>query len=99
MMIISRSSQKCRSFNSNTIFYVTMRIILFTVYTQFLFFFAHVHVLDMVYLTAMSGVGSSLALATFKTSQILLVGVLGGFSRGFSHFHPATDWPASYELK
>ena len=26
-----------------------MRIILFTVYTQFLFFFAHVHVLDMVY--------------------------------------------------
>ena len=40
------------------------------------------------HLTAMSGVGSSLALATFETSQVLLAGVPGGFSRGspvFAH--------------
>ena len=33
-------------------------------------------------LTAVSGVGSSPALATCETSQVLLAGVPGGFSRG-----------------
>ena len=39
-------------------------------------------------LTAVSGAGSSPALATFETSQVLLAGVSGGFSRGppvFAH--------------
>ena len=39
-------------------------------------------------LTAVSGVGSSPALATCETSQVLLAGVPGGFSRGppvFAH--------------
>ena len=39
-------------------------------------------------LTAVSGVGSSPALATCETSQVLLAGVSGGFSRGspvFAH--------------
>ena len=35
------------------------------------------------HLTAVSGVGSSHALATCETSQVLLAGVPGGFSRGF----------------
>ena len=46
----------------------------------------------------MSGVGSSPAPATCVTSQVLLVGVSGGFSQG-SVFAPPTDWPVSYELK
>ena len=40
------------------------------------------------HLTAVSGVGSSPAVATCETSQVLLVGVPGGFSRGspvFAH--------------
>ena len=40
------------------------------------------------HLTAVSGVGSSPALATCETSQVLLVGVQGGFSWGspvFAH--------------
>ena len=43
---------------------------------------------NLFYLTAVSGVGSSLALATCETSQVLLAGVPGGFSRGslvFAH--------------
>ena len=34
-----------------------------------------------------------------ETSQFLLVGVPGGFSRGSPVFAPPTDWPISYELK
>ena len=34
------------------------------------------------HLTAVSGVGSSPALATCETSQVLLAGVSGGFARG-----------------
>ena len=34
------------------------------------------------HLTAVSGVGSSPDLATCETSQVLLAGVPGGFSRG-----------------
>ena len=34
------------------------------------------------HLTAVSGVGSSPALATYETSRALLAGVPGGFSRG-----------------
>ena len=48
--------------------------------------------------TAVSGVGSSPALATCETSQVLLAGVSGGFSRGSPVFAPPTDWPVSYEL-
>ena len=51
------------------------------------------------HLTAVSGVGSSPALATCETSQVLLAGVSGGFSRGSPVFAPPTDWPVSYELK
>ena len=47
----------------------------------------------------MSGVGSSPALATCETSQVLIAGVPGGFSRGSPVFAPPTDWPVSYELK
>ena len=50
------------------------------------------------HLTAVSGGGSSLSMATCKTSQVLLAGVPGGFSRG-APFRPSTDWPVSYELK
>ena len=50
-------------------------------------------------LTAVSGVGSSPALAKCQTSQDLLAGVSGGFSRGSPVFAPSTDWPVSYELK
>ena len=50
------------------------------------------------HLTAVSGVGSSPALATCETSQVLLAGVSGGFSRGSPVFAPPTDWPVSYEL-
>ena len=51
------------------------------------------------HLTAVSGVGSSPALATCETSQVPLAGVSGGFSRGSPVFAPPTDWPVSYELK
>ena len=40
------------------------------------------------HLTAVSGVGSSPALATCETSQVLLAGVSCGFSRGSSVFRP-----------
>ena len=55
--------------------------------------------LTLDYLTAVSGVGSSPALATCETSQVLLAGVQGVFSRGSPVFTPHTDWPVSYELK
>ena len=42
---------------------------------------------------------SPLCLATCETSQVLLAGVSGGFSRGSPVFAPPTDWPVSYELK
>ena len=48
---------------------------------------------------AVSGVGSSPALATCETSQVLLAGVSGGFSRGSPVFAPPTDWLVSCELK
>ena len=51
------------------------------------------------HLTAVSGVGSSPALATCETSQVMLAGVLGGFSRGSPVFASPTVWPVSYELK
>ena len=51
------------------------------------------------HLTAVAGVASSPALATCETSQVLLAGVPGGFSRGSLVFAPPTDWPVSYELK
>ena len=44
--------------------------------------------LSLSHLTAVSGVGLSPALATYETSQVLLAGVPGGFSRGspvFAH--------------
>ena len=53
----------------------------------------------IIYLTAVSGVGSRPALATCETSQVLFAGVPGGFSRGSAVFTPPTDWPVSYELK
>ena len=43
--------------------------------------------------------GSSPTLATFETSQVLLAGASGVFSRGSPVFAPPTDWPVSYELK
>ena len=51
------------------------------------------------HLTAVSGMGSSPAVPTCETSQVLLAGVPAVFSRGFSRFRPPTDWPVSYELK
>ena len=48
---------------------------------------------------SISGVGSSPALALCETSQVLLAGVSGGFSRVSPIFAPHTDWPVSYELK
>ena len=42
--------------------------------------------------------GSSSALATCETSQVLLAGVPGGFSRGSPVFAPPSDWSFSYEL-
>ena len=47
--------------------------------------------LSLDHLTAVSGVGSSPALATCKTSQVLLAGVPGGFSRGSPVSAPPTD--------
>ena len=49
--------------------------------------------------TAVTGVGSSPALATCETSQSLVAGVSCGFSRGSPVFAPPTDWPVTYELK
>ena len=49
--------------------------------------------------TAVSGVGSSPALAACEASQVLLAGVSGDFSRGSPVFVPPTGWPVSYELK
>ena len=37
--------------------------------------------------------------APLETSQVLLAGVPGGFSRDSPVFAPPTDWPVSYELK
>ena len=51
------------------------------------------------HLTAASGVGSIPTRGTCETSQVLLVGVSGGFSWGSPIFTPPTDWPISYELK
>ena len=42
----------------------------------------------------MSGVGSSPALATCETSQVLLAGVSGGFP-GVLPFRPPIDWLVS----
>ena len=44
-------------------------------------------------------VGTHLLAATCETSQVLLAGVSGGFSRRSPVFAPPTDWPVSYELK
>ena len=45
-------------------------------------------------LTAVTGVGSSPALATCETSQVLLAGVSGGFP-GVLPFRPPIDWLVS----
>ena len=50
-------------------------------------------------ISAVSGVGSSPALATCETSQVLLADVPGGFSRVSPVFAPPTYWPVLYELK
>ena len=47
-----------------------------------------------VSITAVSGVGSSPALATCETSQVLLAGVSGGFP-GVLPFRPPIDWLVS----
>ena len=59
----------------------------------------HYSTLPFDHLTAVTGVGLSPALATCETSQTLLAGVSGGFSRGSPVFAPPTDRPVSYELK
>ena len=46
------------------------------------------------HLTAVSGVGSSHALATCETRQVLLAGVSRGFP-GYSRFAPPMDWLVS----
>ena len=46
------------------------------------------------HLTAVSGVGSSPALATCETRQVLLAGVSGGFP-GVLPFRPPIDWLVS----
>ena len=48
----------------------------------------------VAHLTAVSGVGSSPALATCETSQVLLAGVSGGFPRVLP-FRPPIDWLVS----
>ena len=50
--------------------------------------------LSFDHLTAVSGVGSSPALATCETSQVLLAGVSGGFP-GVLPFRPPIDWLVS----
>ena len=59
----------------------------FTLYTTF-------HRAKISVLTAVSGVGSSPALATCETSQVLLAGVSGGFP-GVLPFRPPIDWLVS----
>ena len=59
----------------------------------------HNRALSFDHLTAVSGVGSSPTRGTCETSQVLLLGVSGGFSRGSPVFDQPTDWPVSYELK
>ena len=44
------------------------------------------------HLTDVTGVGSSPALATCETSEVLFAGVSGGFLPGYS---PPTDWLVS----
>ena len=51
------------------------------------------------HLTPVSNVGSRPTRGTCQTSQVLLAGVSGGFSRGSPVFAPPSDWPVSYELK
>ena len=48
---------------------------------------------------AVSGVGSSPTQGISETSQVLLAGGPGVFSRGSPVFTPPTDWPISYEMK
>ena len=48
------------------------------------------YLLNRAVLTAVSGVGSSPALATCKTCQVLLAGVSGGLPRGSPVFAPPT---------
>ena len=50
--------------------------------------------LSFDHLIAVSGVGSSPALATGETSQVLLAGVPGGFP-GVLPFRPPTHWLVS----
>ena len=61
--------------------------------------FSFMALIAYVLCSAVSGVGSIPALATCETSQVLLAGVPGVFSRGSPVFVPPTDWPVSYELK
>ena len=51
------------------------------------------------HLTSVSGVVSIPTRGTFETSQVLLVGAPGVFSRGSPVCVPPIDWPVSYELK
>ena len=46
---------------------------------------------------AVSGVGSSPALATCETSQVLLAGMSGGFSRGTPVFAHLLSGPSNLE--
>ena len=54
--------------------------------------------LKSIVLTAVSGVGSSPALATCETRQVLLAGVSGGFP-GVLPFRPPIDWLVSMSEK
>ena len=54
--------------------------------------------LSFDHLTAVSGVGSSPALATCKTRQVLVAGVLGGFP-GVLLFRPTNRLARLYERK
>ena len=67
----------------------------FTRGTKLFIISSHMPWPSISHLTAVAGVGSSPALATCETSQLLLAGVPGGFSRGslvFAHL-------LIYELK
>ena len=55
--------------------------------------------LSLDHLTTVFGVGSSPALDTCETGQVLLAGVSGVFSLVSPVSAPPTDWPVSYELK
>ena len=50
-------------------------------------------------LTAVSGVNSSPTMGTCETTQVLLAGVPGFFSRGTPVVAPHTDWSFTYEVK